>query len=282
MSTLSVSVMGRCLTPSERVAVRLSMQRLQLNEPFGELVFWGKIIADKSDYIILKATDTHIEVKKKFYFSNDGGVSVSELPEVDAFVEERAAPYHGMFVGNPSEVLKAQKLGAIDEEEEAEPEEEEDPEARKFTELERLAYNVKQIDEATSIVPKGLYIRNASNDLVRDSTFKGLSSSSASQLKNYEHLRQSSSAENVLALKKREIRAEGSNLDVIVDDVPLHSWSLQVSPSGTHVTLRNLKWPGYQYQLDVGAAANQEGHRPQGQGAYIGTGQYNHDIVFTV
>ena len=111
----------------------------------------------------------------------------------------------------------------------------------------------------------------------------GLSSHDASQLCNFEHVRQSSSAENVLSMKKQEIRAVGSNLDDLSHDTPLHVWSVQLSNGATHVTLRNLLWPGYQFDLDVGVAATQtEGYEARGTQAYFGTAQRNHDLIFSV
>lgn len=63
---------------------------------------------------------------------------------------------------------------AEDEEEET-GESEEGSGVRYLTELERLSYNVSAIDNDTSVVPRGAFMRNAANDLVRDTTFKGRS-----------------------------------------------------------------------------------------------------------
>lgn len=42
--------------------------------------------------------------------SEDGGVTMSELPVIDEFVRQKASTYHGAFTGNPGEVLKDQNF----------------------------------------------------------------------------------------------------------------------------------------------------------------------------
>lgn len=52
----------------------------------------------------------------------------------------------------------------------------------------------------------------------------GLCPSELPSLRNYEHFRQSQSPENLLELRRAEIRSSGSLLDSLEGDVPKHAW----------------------------------------------------------
>jgi len=51
------------------------------------------------------------------------------------------------------------------------------------------------------------------------------------------------------------------------------SWVMRVGESGLDVKLRSLVWPGYEFSCTVGSP-NEFG------GAYFGTGEKNHDLLF--
>ena len=51
------------------------------------------------------------------------------------------------------------------------------------------------------------------------------------------------------------------------------TWTVRTDDSGMNATIRNLKWPGFEFQT--------EAHNPtQYAGAYYGTGERNLDVLF--
>jgi hypothetical protein len=145
--------------------------------------FWGKIHGHERDYLIIRALVLGgSKIVKQFYFSDDGGLTFAQLPDIsrDEVVQRKAFVYHGAFTGNASTLLADyQPPKAPTGEEEEAPAEEAGQETpgkdRQITELERLSYVVSVIEKDTSVVPRGAYLRTASNDVLPDPAFKGVS-----------------------------------------------------------------------------------------------------------
>ncbi|CEP00244.1 unnamed protein product (mitochondrion) [Plasmodiophora brassicae] len=278
---LEQTCLGRCLTPAEKLAARASLSRVSLDDPFGSLAFWGKIFGQKADYLVARSLSTRLEIAKKFYFSADGGKTFAELPKLDAWAIEKASKYHGQFIGDPGALLAEFKpTKPVAEGEEAEPEPEPEVAPRQMTELERLSWTVQAIDDATHIVIRGAYSRNAANDLTPSPTFAGLQSpGQLSDLRNYEHMRKPADPENQLAEARAKLQfTSDAALDSIQGDVPRGCcWTVvpQEGSGGATVHLRNLVWPGFSARVSLGS-------RQPEQAGYFGYGQRNQDLVFTV
>jgi len=293
VDVISSSFMGLGLNVSQRVATRNSLMKIKLNENWGEVVFWGKIIGKQRDYLIGVATSTSETIKKCFYVSYDNGLTFSKLPPADEWVSERCAKTRGMFTGNPAQVLKdpfkIPKVGDDDEEEE-EPEEEEeeggdegdgekkekefDPSKRKLNELERLAYTVENCDRDTSIVVRGQYYLTPTGDIAANRSFKGLTQAESCRLDSYLLFRDPICNATFARIRKLGVNNNFDFLDTVEQDKPKGLWSLQSDESGSVVTLRSLVWTGFEFVLDVNTQSTRR--------CYYGYGNRNDDVLFMI
>lgn len=179
------SVLGQVLTIPQRLALSASLEKLKTLENAPRSALWGRIQGLERDYIVAYTYALGERFELQFYFSADNAVSFSKLPEIDAFIAEKAPNVRGRFRGVPGhkyrEAKKSKKVmnenGEVvapeeEAEEEPEQEEEEEPEApeeeqaqdsapkpvdpskRKLTELERLSWVVRTITTQTFVLPK--------------------------------------------------------------------------------------------------------------------------------
>jgi radial spoke head protein 9 len=292
-------IMGQVLNLSERVAIKNSLTKVKLHEKVSSTAFWGKIQGVRGDYLIAQASEVTDNVSKLFFFSNDNGVTFAKLPDVDDWILERASLLNGRFTGDIAHQYRDPLAPPVeekdeDEEEEEEPEEEEEDDEedadaandeenadkkkeqalpkRKLTELERLAWVVYQIDQDTCIVPRGAYLYTASQRIIPNLAFTGLSATDSIRLSSYGHFRTPIS-DNTAARLRREGPTNNPNCwDSIEEDQPHGKWVLRVDESGEDIVLRNLEWPGYEFHTK---ASNS-----QYTGAYFGTGERNLDLLF--
>lgn len=51
-------------------------------------MFWGKIFGDQKDYIILKATNTHLQLQKKYYFRLDNPNRICATSSLDCHSDD--------------------------------------------------------------------------------------------------------------------------------------------------------------------------------------------------
>lgn len=72
-------------------------------------------------------------------------------------------------------------------------------------ELHRLAQTIKDIDHDSSVVPKGSYNLNESQEVVPALDFRGLSNIEALKLNNYVHLRAPQSLDKLRAMVRDDI-----------------------------------------------------------------------------
>jgi hypothetical protein len=178
------SVLGQVLTIPQRLALSASLEKLKTLENAPRSALWGRIQGLERDYIVAYTYALGERFELQFYFSADNAVSFSKLPELDAFIAEKAPNVRGRFRGVPGhkyrEAKKSKKVmnenGEIvapeeaeeepeqeEEEEQEAPEEEQaqdsapkpvDPSKRKLTELERLSWVVRTITTQTFVLPK--------------------------------------------------------------------------------------------------------------------------------
>lgn len=284
---------GLCLNLQERMQLDLALCELNNTLNCDELLFWGKISGpDKGDYFIAQCNhfvDRYEFPDKQFYWASSKDFKFTLLPETleqhNEFTE-MSSP----FTGDPAHIiqnLELPKEGEGDdaaEENKAEGEGEEDEldsssedEAQKippknFTELDRLSFTVKAIENDCQIVPLGSVKLIPKHEVRRNEAFKGLSAEEALDLKSYIHFRSARSE------AKRELNEQDDAifrpdfLESISDD-PVHgSWSIQLDTTKSQTTARSLLWPGY-------VAFHTLNSKVYG-GVYIGTGVKNADLPF--
>jgi hypothetical protein len=89
------------------------------------------------------------------------------------------------FAKQQEEIERKKESGEIDEEEYEGPQEP----PKNYTELDRLAYVVRAIDFDCAALPVGAVKLSPTHELRYNDTFKGLITSEAADLSNYQHFR---------------------------------------------------------------------------------------------
>jgi radial spoke head protein 9 len=282
---MHASVLGQSLSTASRLAVCNALQGIKLNENYpnsAQLSFWGKISGSVKDYLIIAAVTTKgSAIKKLFYFSVDGGVSFSKMPEVDEFIREKSKAVRGTFTGNPSKKLRDKPGSEQDSEPEDEPDdnasnaEEKAPKKKErvLTELDRLADAVLQIDSSTCVVPKGAFVLTATGEIVRNESFKGLSATDAAKITSYGLFRDAQDSRTFARIRKAGTANTAEFLDPLSD--AKGEWSVVVDDSGQCVKLRSLLYTGYEFSIKAGSAQCFSS-------GYFGTGEKNSDLAFMI
>jgi hypothetical protein len=252
---------GRGLNTAQQLAVKGALRQLKVNENFQECKLWGLILGQENDYIIALATNIGAVIQKSYYFSIDQGLTFSQLPAVDSFIQEQAAQIRGLFTGNPSR--KCYPRQAHDHyahsksEEKKEKSFEANPEdvlaqtapekkgasPRVLSELERLAYTVTNIDKDCCLTPTGYYYFSAQGQIRRDPNFGGIPLNATVTTKHFLQFREPI-VQQTLAIRRRNVNNNTFDfLDPVADSA---NWRLssepQVGELGLHVQLRSLLW----------------------------------------
>ena len=242
---------------------------------------------------------------KKFYWTTSANFTFEPLPErIDQYKKE-ANEKDGLFLGDPDKILIEAKPGEPTEAPPAEPEappepkEEEKkegeqnpnpaapenpvPEApveeakpqvvpKNFTELERLSYVIRAIENDTHVIPEGAYKLIPQHEIRRNIAFRGLDRKDLGKLSKYYHFRNVQMQEKKTLVESTESVFRYDIFDPLMNDKPNGAWSVQVDPSETIGTVKSLLWPGYvSYSV---SGTNQFG------GAYFGDGMKNKDLTF--
>lgn len=178
------------LNLAESAAVSASLTEIKLNESFNNTKFWGKIIGIHRDYLIAVATKISHQVERKYFFSQDEGLTFSQLPIVEPWMEPKCLRTAQRFTGTPSYIYPEPKNKNTDNEETEEKTEETDtqdednaddgkndeppPIVHKLTELDRLAWTVSKIDDECQIVPQGAIVLTCNKIMDKNVNFKGM------------------------------------------------------------------------------------------------------------
>jgi len=290
-SAVDSSFCGFALNTAQRVAVKASIAKLRLSLNLGNntsITLLGKIHGQVKDYLLLVVTSVTASIEKSYFFSIDGGITFSKLPEIDDFIREKSSKLRGEFTGNPAKKHRndAKPVGDDDKEDEEEDEEpaaeatedegdevkekKVDPSKRRLTELERVAAAVVSIDQSTSVVPRGAFFMTATGDIHKNEAFTGLSPSDASKLSSYQLFRAPVDSRTLASIRKAGVSNNADFLDSLAD--AKNEWAIQVDDSGSTISLRSLVWLGFEFHLEVSSN--------RFCGAYFGHGQRNTDLAF--
>jgi len=274
---------------------------LQNRQKFQRVQFWGKILTSSgNDYYIAQGFSKEHSLSegnegKVSFFSVDGGVTWMQLSQIQDFEQGYLDKIRGYFKGDPSftynfdkthespddeKVEEAPKEAPKEEDgEDGEGEGEGDEEAKKpakpvvqIKEETRLRYVVDNIDNDTSVVPRGAYILKPDERVVENQTFQGLNEHDSGKLSNYIHFRQPRSQDLKSALEKDSLTKCFDFADTIDNDFPSKAWTLQFDATNNVVCGKSLLWPGYVFY-----------HVPQTNtygSYYIGDGCKNLDLLF--
>lgn len=188
---------------------------------------------------------------------------LQQFPELSKQKVEAAAKLTTRLTGDPALILSASE----------DPQNAEEPDAS-FTELDRLAYVVNEVDHAISVVPLEAFVVSPQRQVIANPSFHGLKWEQATQIYNYFHFREPEIPERAKALFTSDglVRA-GDFFDPLIQDLD-GSWVISKDNSGCFVTLRNYAYPGtFAF------------HQPETSAhgcVYFGDGRKNPDIAFMI
>ncbi|XP_070705215.1 radial spoke head protein 9 homolog [Pempheris klunzingeri] len=261
-----VSGNGCTLNVEQRTALQTSLVILKKNYKFHRVLFWGKIVGLKEDYFITQGRgEDEMKDKKNLYSFNCMDWFLLP-PATDSMIEEVSRAAKGRFIGDPSYVYE--HVGRQAESKDAAEEEV----VTKVNEESRLAVTVHQIDEEVSVVPRGAFIKSPHGLVQINRSFGGLSHSEAGKLDNFLHFSEPKNLKKKSILEMADSNPAIDFLDVLSDDIPKGSWSLQFECASKVCVLRSLLWLGLTfYHVPT---------TPQHGYIYIGDGTKNLDLPF--
>lgn len=269
----------------ERMNLELALLKLYEHEDFEEVRFWGKVRGVSKDYYLAITIDYqgHYEfANKRFFWCNASTWSYSELPAINANDRENAEQFNGFFTGEADKVLVEAPEQQLDDDPPRDDDRdekdslastvEEKVPPKNFTELDRLAYVVRAIEQDCSVVPEGAFRMTPGHEIARNRGFSGLTTSDLGKLDKYFHFRNVQLIEKREQLDRDDALFSYDFLDPIVKDQPRGCWCVQVDSSGTLSSVRSLLWPGY--------FAYHQANTTQFGGVYLGDGIKNSDLAF--
>ncbi|XP_028295775.1 radial spoke head protein 9 homolog [Gouania willdenowi] len=258
---------GHTLNSEQRAALQTSLVILRKNYKFKRVLFWGKIMGLKEDYFIAQGRGED-ELKDRTSLYSFNCIDWLQLPPAtDALINHVTTAAKGRFIGDPSFVYDHDPQQRPGTEKQAE-----EVMAAKVTEEMRLAVTVHLIDEEVSVVPRGAFVKRPHGLVQLNPSFSGLSESEAIKLDNYLHFSEPKNLKKKSILELGELNPAIDFLDVLSDDIPKGSWSLQLECAGRVCVLRSLLWLGLTfYHVPM---TQQHGY------IYMGYGNKNLDLPF--
>lgn len=260
-----LSSQGYTLNVGEISMLTASFSKLQAEEKYGRIYFWGKIFGKSRDYYVAYGLrDKDVEFpSKQFYCATDEKFEFADLPVLTP--EERDAistyPADSPFTGEPDVPLFPKD------------ENDENAEENPLTELHRVSCTIEAIDSDTSVVPVEAYILNDAHQVVPCAEYAGLAYSDLNELNSYAHFRPAKNIGKLRAMAKDDIEWKNSNfLDRLTSTLPIGCWAKRLDPTTSSVQLRSLSWPGYVFY-----AVAQKSYFGS---VYIGHGIKNADLPF--
>ncbi|KAM6953883.1 radial spoke head protein 9 homolog [Aplochiton taeniatus] len=263
-----VSGGGLTLSVEQRAALQTSTIILKKNYKFKRVLFWGKILGVKADYYIAQGVEEDEMSDKKSLYS----LSCIEWhllpPATETMLGEVSFAASGRFMGDPFheyEHTETRKQGEGDEAVEEEY-------MIKINEEKRLAAVVHTIDREGSVVPRGAFIKNPHGLVQTNRSFEGLSHSEAGKLSNFLHFTEPKNLKKKTILEMAELDPSIDFLDLLSDDIPKGSWSLEFERGSSVCVIRSLLWLGLTfYHVPM---TSQHGY------VYMGDGLKNLDLPF--
>lgn len=286
-----VKASGMCLNVHERLQLEIGLTELCNESDCDELLFWGKIFGDKSDYFIAECL--HFQGKyefpdKHFYWATSKDYKFYPLPD-PLEQHNQFADMTDAFSGDPIKIIKnleapegegeenaAAKEGEGEGEDDLADSTSEDDAVKvppkNFTELDRLAFVVRAIENDCQIVPLGSVKLTPKHEVRRNEAFRGLCKEKSQCLNSYVHFRSVQDGDKKNKNEMDDAIFQPDFLEAISADPIKGSWSVQADTTGAISIVRSLLWHGY-------VAFHKLGTQTYG-GVYIGNGVKNADLPF--
>jgi radial spoke head protein 9 len=276
---------GTTLSLEERMNIELGLLKLYEHEDFEEVHFWGRVRGVAKDYYIAMTVNFrgHYEfAHKRFFWCNAANWTFAELPAINPNDRELAEQFNGFFTGESDKILvEAPEQEAGDDPPRDEIAEDQDSLAstveekvppKNFTEIDRLTYVVRGIEQDCSVVPEGAFRMTPGHEIAHNRGFAGLTTAEIGKPEKYFHFRNVQLPEKRDQLDRDDALFSYDFLDPIMKDQPKGCWSVQVDPSKTLSSVRSLIWPGY--------FAYHQANTTKFGGVYFGDGIKNSDLPF--
>ena len=230
---------------------------------------------------------------KKFFWASSNDFKFEELPETLEQHTEFINKYNDFFSGDPTKILENLEAPAGEGDAEAAQEENQDEAEggdngqdldtsseddeikvppKNLTELDRLAFVVKAIENDCQVVPVGSIKLTPLHEVRKNEAFKGLTSETAFLEESYLHFRSAQTKEKKELNQKDDAIFRSDFLESIDQDEIKGSWSVQPDTTKSQVIIKSLLWPGY-YAY----------HKLKSKifgGVYIGDGMKNVDLPY--
>jgi len=261
-----LSSQGYTLNVGEIAMLNANLNKLQAEEKFGKVFFWGKMFGKARDYYVAYGLrDANVEFPaKQFYVATDEKFEFADVPVLTDDDAARIATFSGdaAFNGEPDSLLFPPP-DDVDE----------NAELEYLTELHRVGYTIQQLNHDTSVVPASAYVLNDAHQVVEAPDFKGLPYAALGDMASYAHFRPAENVGKLRAMARDDVEWKNSNfLDRLTSSLPKKSWACRLDAGNSAVQLRSLLWPGYAFF----AVAN----KGYFGGLYIGHGVRNNDLAF--
>ncbi|XP_051792619.1 radial spoke head protein 9 homolog [Acanthochromis polyacanthus] len=249
---------GNSLSLEQKAALQTSLVILKKNYKFQRVLFWGKILGLRQDYFIAQGRGQD-ELRDRKYLYSFNCMDWLLLPAAtDSMISEVSKAARGRFIGDPSFVYERAEVNRKSE----------DRVVNKVKEETRLSVTVHQIDQEVSVVPRGSFIRNHQGLVLVNRSFTGLSESESRKLDSFLHFREAKNPKQRSVLQNPAV----DFLEVLSDDIPKGSWSVQCEFASRVCVLRSLLWLGLTFYHLPGT--------PQHGYVYMGDGTKNLDLPF--
>ena len=251
-----------------RLRLDIGMKQLSDPELFDQVLFWGRLTGEQSNYYIalaLKFNEYEFPLKKFYYATED--FVFKPLPSIIEQFKDKVEEFNGEFSGNPTKVLWEDTSEPAEEEEEQKEEVKEPVEGeeklnesltesedegekkvelvKQFYEIDRLAYVIRAIEIECAILPVGSLKLSTSHTLGYNKRFQGHDLKDALKTQNWMHFRQPLFSDKKEEMEKPEAVFKKDLLDPIDFDLPKNCWSLQNNMNKDMAFIRNFKWPGF-------------------------------------
>jgi radial spoke head protein 9 len=252
-----------------RLQLDIGLTNLNNSVECDELLFWGRIHGLKCDYFVAMAVFYEGKYEfpvKKFYWASSNDFKFDELPETLEQHCEHINKYNDFFSGDPAKILEnlESPAGEGEGDDAKEPQkdegegdanakdldtESEDDEVKvppkNLTELDRLAFVVKAIENDCQVIPIGSIKLTPLHEVRKNEAFKGLDSKTAFLEESYLHFRSAQTKEKKELNQKDDAIFRPDFLESITHDDIKGSWSVQPDTTKSQVMIKSLLWPGY-------------------------------------
>eukprot|EP00033_Pygsuia_biforma_P001680 GCRY01001884.1.p1 GENE.GCRY01001884.1~~GCRY01001884.1.p1 ORF type:complete len:326 (-),score=54.86 GCRY01001884.1:324-1223(-) len=257
---------GHVLNAEEKTFLQTSLKLVKNDYKMKYLFFFGKVLCVEGQYYVAFGTSDSLFGKKTIFCSLNA-IDWVQLPEPsqELVVKKKILALSELFSGDfgqeytidlhvhnePKPETLEEKSEHGEEEEEAEEEEEEEEEngdnAVIVKEEERLYYTLEALIFDTDIVPRRALFLTATDDVVPNRMFEGLSLEEADKIQFYFHKREPVHLQQKTLLEREQLLKAVDFMDSIAEDFPKGSWALRFDPLSNLVTIRSLVWPGFTF-----------------------------------